>query len=215
MLTLQPLLGGFQAEPEAEGKLAGKTFTIPLEESKARRIRDSPSPSKDTSDKKKKKDKKHKKHKKHKAKGKDRHADQAGAGLAQDDDNDDSSDVDMPDRANDNAVNNSLVQDPDIVDQGKAGPVARHSNVAVLAGGRRHGNYSLHDASDLPLPDSKVGPVVGQESALSKPTTKASGTSDAVQPATGTDSSVKKSRGMAMGAVLRRGTLPGVKPKRK
>ena len=77
----------------------------------------------------------------------------------------------------------------------------------MLAERGKHEDDSLHDVHQNSTVDSA--------SVSAKPTIKAANHIDVVQPASAKDSSVKKSRGMAKGAVLKPGTLPGVKPKRK
>lgn len=212
-----------QVEPEVTGKLAGKTFTIALEESDSKRAKteQSPSPSKDTSDrtdKKKKKHKKHhKKHKKHKSsKGKDRARDKTGPDQADDNADGDSSDDDTPTgRQGDSAVTRQLEHGTS-VDQ-----VLRHTGSV----GSGHGNVTMQPDDDSQGRGQSLHASKAAHVAASRPTTEptsdiahASSQPDSVTAALSQGNSVKKSRalfGMAMGAVLRPGTLPGVKPKRK
>lgn len=211
----------FQVEAKPSGKLAGKTFTIPLEaqeEWQAVKSGRSPSPNKDTSDKKKKKHKKHKKQRKHKSRGKDKSKDSRGAeGLPGGHDEDgESSDDDTPDGRPDSSNLTRQLEHGASVDQvlrqnGSAN--SGHGNVAMEPDDSTRGFRSVHA--------SKVSKVDVEKTMTTAPNSgivHASSQPDTVTGATGTGQTVKKSRalfGMAMGAVLRPGTLPGVKPKKR
>lgn len=206
-----------QVERKPSGKLAGKTFTIPLEEAEEWQARParpaSPSPSKDTSDRKKKKHKKHKKHRKHKSKGKDKSKDRTGDGLEEDGE---SSDDDTPDGRPDSSNMTRQLEHGASVDQ-----VVRHNGSVSSA----HGNVTMEPEDSKgrgrSVHVSKASRVDADTPATTVPKSDiahASSQADSATGATGTGQTVKKSRalfGMAMGAVLRPGTLPGVKPKRK
>ena len=207
-------------EPKASGKLAGKTFTIPLAASEAQVVKSerSPSPSKDTSDKKKKKHKKHRKHKKHKSKGKDRQKDRKG--NSDHDDEADSSDDDSLNGRPDNSIVTRQLEHGGAsgasVDQ-----VLRHNGSTNLD----HGNVTMHSddsrGRDGFVHASKTKKVDTDRPTPTMPTVDTAHASSQPDSCTGTagiGQGVKKSRalfGMAMGAVLRPGTLPGVKPKKK
>ena len=209
----------WQVEPKPSGKLAGKTFTIPLEEAEewqAKPARQaSPSPSKDTSDKKKKKHRKHKKHKKHRSKGKDKSKDQNGDGLRGGHDEDGESSDDTPDGRPDSSNMTRQLEHGASVDQ-----IVRH-NGSISSG---HGNVTMEPDEKGRVGSvhvSKASRVDADRPVTTMPksdTAHASSQADSATGATGTSQTVKKSRalfGMAMGAVLRPGTLPGVKPKKK